>query len=65
MKKNIYIYICLTELLCYNNIVNQLYFNKIKNKKNKSWSVEESFADLSNFKLNATLKIISGYVIKT
>ena len=37
MKKNIYIYICITELLCcivdLHIIVNQLHFNKINQKK--------------------------------
>ena len=42
MEKNIkrmYIYICITELLCCtteNNIVNQLYFNKKVSNRNKN-----------------------------
>ena len=35
MKKNILLYMCVTKSLCYTaeiNVVNQLYFNKIKNK---------------------------------
>jgi len=35
MKKNALVYMCVTKSLCYTaeiNTVNQLYFNKIKNK---------------------------------
>ena len=42
MKKNVYIYVCVTELLCCTieiNIVNQLHFNKINFKINKKTEV--------------------------
>ena len=55
MNKNEYIYIYMAKLLCNiaenDNIVNQLYFKKIKKKKKKAFSLSKKSGMKANWKV--------------